>query len=244
MIKDKNSLYIVIPAYNESENIKSVVEDWYPIVEKYNGDGSSRLVIIDDGSKDDTYQIMQELAKSRPLFEPVTKMNGGHGATVLYGYKYALEHGADYVFQTDSDGQTLSSEFHDFWNLKNEYDMVIGDRTKREDGLSRWFVTKVLKLVVHICFGVSIADVNTPFRLMEADVLCEQIKYVPEDYNLTNVLIAVLYKKNNLKMKFLPITFRPRQGGVNSINMVRIISIGKQAVKDFIELRKSIDNIA
>lgn len=244
MIKDNETLYIVIPAYNESENIKSVVEDWYPVIEKYNGDGKSRLVIIDDGSKDDTYQIMKELAKTRPLFEPVTKINGGHGATVLFGYKYALENGADYVFQTDSDGQTLSSEFDAFWDLKNNYDMVIGDRTNREDGLSRWFVTKVLKLVVRICFGVSIADANTPFRLMEANVLQEQIKYVPKDYNLTNVLLSVLYKKNNLKMKFIPITFRPRQGGVNSINMVRIIGIGKQALKDFVELRKRIESLS
>ena len=50
MLFDK--LYIIIPAYNEESNIKQVIEDWYPIVEKYGGDGKSRLVIIDDGSKD------------------------------------------------------------------------------------------------------------------------------------------------------------------------------------------------
>ena len=110
-----DSLYIVIPAYNEEENIRAVIDDWYPIVEKYNGNGESRLVIVDDGSKDKTYAIMQEYAKERPFFTPITKPNGGHGATVLYAYHYALEHGADYVFQTDSDGQTLPEEFHDFW---------------------------------------------------------------------------------------------------------------------------------
>lgn len=49
-------LYIVIPAYNERETIKDVINDWYPVVEKVGAD--SRLVIINDGSKDDTYEIM------------------------------------------------------------------------------------------------------------------------------------------------------------------------------------------
>ena len=50
-----DKLYIVIPAYNEQDNIELVVNDWYPIIEKHNGNGQSRLVIIDDGSKDSTY---------------------------------------------------------------------------------------------------------------------------------------------------------------------------------------------
>ena len=47
-------LYIVVPAYNESENIKQLIQDWYPIVEFYNGEGNSRLVIVNDGSTDNT----------------------------------------------------------------------------------------------------------------------------------------------------------------------------------------------
>jgi glycosyltransferase involved in cell wall biosynthesis len=76
-------LYIVIPAYNEDENIETCINDWYPIVEKHNGNGESRLVIINDGSKDSTYEVMQKLAETRPLFIPLTKPNGGHGSTVL-----------------------------------------------------------------------------------------------------------------------------------------------------------------
>ena len=140
-----DKLYIVIPAYNEEENIRQVIDDWYPIIEKYHGNGESRLVIIDDGSKDSTYQIMKEYRKDKPLFLPLTKPNSGHGATILYGYQYALENQADYIFQTDSDGQTLPEEFHQFWKERFSYDMVIGWRNTREDGFSRVFVTKVLK---------------------------------------------------------------------------------------------------
>ena len=234
-----DKLYIVIPAYNESENIVDVVNDWYPVVEKFGGEGS-RLVIIDDGSKDNTYEIMQELASTRPLMEAVTKPNGGHGATVLYGYNYALENGADYIFQTDSDGQTLSSEFGPFWEQREQYDMVIGHRNKREDGFARKFVTKVLKFVIWLCFGVSVTDANTPFRLMKSGTLAKYIGLIPKDYNLSNVIVSVLYAKKGCAVKYIPITFRPRQGGVNSINMKRIFGIGKQAVKDFRVIAKAI----
>ncbi|RGS68515.1 glycosyltransferase family 2 protein [Roseburia inulinivorans] len=235
-----DKLFIVIPAYNEEENIRQVIDDWYPVVEAHNGDGESRLVIIDDGSKDSTFKIMEEYAKERPLFCPITKPNGGHGATVLYGYHYALEHGADYIFQTDSDGQTLPSEFEAFWEQRSLYDMVIGWRKGREDGASRVFTTKVLKLVIKVCFGVTVTDANTPFRLMKASILQEQIKLVPKDFNLSNVIITVIYTKKGLGVKYMPITFRPRQGGVNSINLKKIFKIGKQALKDFREINKAI----
>jgi len=235
-----DKLYIVIPAYNEQENIRNVINDWYPIVEKI-GNGS-RLVVIDDGSKDATYEIMQEAAKELAAFIPITKPNGGHGATVLYGYKYAIEAGADYIFQTDSDGQTLPDEFWQFWEMRAGYDMVIGQRKGRQDGLSRVFVTKVLKLVLWLCFHVRIPDANTPFRLMKVSKLKEQIGLIPDNYNLSNVLISVIYAKKRLAVKYLPITFRPRQGGTNSINMKKIIRIGRQAFKDFRHINSYLSN--
>lgn len=235
-----DKLYIIIPAYNEEENIKAVIEEWYPIVERYNGNGESRLVIIDDGSKDKTFSIMQEYARTRPLFHPITKVNSGHGATVLFGYRFAIQEKADYIFQTDSDGQTLPEEFHPFWKLRKQYDMVIGYRNKREDGISRIFVTKTLKLVLKLCFSVTVTDANTPFRLMKTTTLAENIGLVPPDFNLSNVIISVIYVKKKLGIKFIPITFRPRQGGVNSINFKKIVKIGKQAVKDFMVIRKTI----
>ena len=82
-------------------------------------------------------------------------------------YHPCFRHGADFVFQTDSDGQTLPSEFEQFWDQREAWDMVIGWRNNRQDGGSRIFVTRILRLVIRICFGVSVKDANTPFRLMK-----------------------------------------------------------------------------
>ena len=229
-------LYIVIPAYNEEDNIEAVIKEWYPIVEKI-GNGS-KLVIIDDGSKDNTYSILEDFSKKMEKLEGITKANGGHGATVLYGYNYAIEAGAD--FQTDSDGQTLAEEFWEFWELRDSYDMVIGSRIGRKDGASRVLVTKVLKLVIYLCFHVKITDANTPFRLMKSSTLKKYIGLIPMDYNLSNVMVSVIYGKKKLDVKSIPITFRPRQGGVNSINLKKIFSIGIQAIKDFRRMNQSL----
>lgn len=234
------TLYIVIPAYNEEANIRQVIEEWYPVIERHNENTMSRLVIIDDGSRDNTYAIIKECAQSRPFLSPITKTNAGHGATILYGYHYALAHNATYIFQTDSDGQTTSDEFEQFWNRKEDYDMVIGHRNHREDGISRIIVTKVLKFIIKLCFGVWITDSNTPFRLMNAASLKECMLLIPNDFYLANVMLSVIYTKKGYRVKYLPITFRARQGGVNSINITRIMKIGKQAWKDFKEINKTL----
>ncbi|MDO4621632.1 MAG: glycosyltransferase family 2 protein [Eubacteriales bacterium] len=236
-----DKLFIVIPAYNESENILRVVEGWYPVVEKHNGEGGSRLVVIDDGSKDNTYEILCEYATARPLMTVITKKNSGHGPTVRYGYQYAVEHGADYVFQTDSDGQTLPSEFEQFWEKRNKYDLLIGWRNHRKDGFGRVVVTRVLRMVIAHCFHAAVKDANTPYRLMHADQLKEYLPLIPEDFFLSNVLLTVIYTRKKKNICYMPITFRPRQGGVNSINYKRMVKIGIKALSDFRRLNKEID---
>lgn len=233
-----DKVYFIIPAYNEEENIASVLEEWYAVVNQCGME--SRLIVIDDGSKDSTYSIMQEFAKTHTQFEAITKPNSGHGATILYGYKYALQQKADYIFQTDSDGQTSPDEFRQFWEQRNDYDMVIGRRNKREDGFSRRLVAKILKLVILFFFHEKITDANTPFRLMKVEVLVKYIDLIPNDYNLANVLISIIFSKKKCKVSYIPITFRPRQGGVNSINIKSIMKIGKKAIMDFCVIRKQL----
>lgn len=231
-------LYIVMPAYNEQDNIAAVVAQWHLVVEKIGGE--SRLIIFNDGSKDNTFEVMKTLEKEYPRFVAETKPNSGHGATCLYAYRYALDHGANFVFQTDSDGQTSPDEFWQFWENRHDYDLGIGARNNRKDGFSRIVVTKTLKLIIRLIFGVSVKDANTPFRLIKGERLEEYLTVIPKDFFLSNVILTIVAVKRKHRIFWAPITFKPRQAGVNSINIKRIIKIGCHAVGDFIRINKQL----
>lgn len=237
----KDIIYFVMPAYNEEANIEEVIREWHPICEKINAEGhEAKLVIANDGSKDNTFDIMQQLQKKYPFFVPLDKPNSGHGATVLFLYHYAIDQGANYVFQTDSDGQTRPDEFWQMWENREKYDFQIGTRGGRQDGASRVFVTKTLRLVVWLMFHVWVKDANTPFRLLKIEKLNPILDIVPKDYNLANVAVSAIAVRWNYKIGWYPITFRPRQGGVNSINMKRIFGIGKKALGDFRQINRAL----
>lgn len=237
--------YFVMPAYNEAENIKETITEWYSIVEKINSKDNCEavLAIANDGSKDKTFQIMESVKDEYPLFEPINKPNGGHGQTVLFLYRHAISNGADYIFQTDSDGQTNPEEFWQMFEKRHDYDMQIGHRNHRQDGGSRVFVTKVLKLVVWLMFHEWVTDANTPFRLMQRDKLQSIMNVIPQDYFLCNVAITAIAKKWGYNIKFYPITFKPRQGGINSINFKRIVGIGWKALGDFNKINANLSKI-
>lgn len=236
-----SKIYFVMPAYNEAENIENTIQQWYPVVKKLADEGEeSRLAIANDGSKDNTFAIMQGLKEKYPLFEPLDKPNSGHGATVLYLYRHAIKNGADFIFQTDSDGQTNPDEFWQMWEKRKMFDFQIGYRKGREDGGSRIFVTKTLRLVVWMMFHVWVTDANTPFRLMATDKLQPIMDVIPTDYFLCNVAISAIAVKWHYKIGWYTITFKPRQGGVNSINMKRIFKIGWKALSDFMTINKKL----
>ena len=237
----KAQLFIVMPAYNEAENIEEVIRQWHPVCERINTEGHvAKLVIANDGSKDDTYQILCQLQENYHCLMPIDKPNSGHGATVLYLYRYAIAENATFVFQTDSDGQTLPEEFWQMWEHRHEFDFQIGTRGGRQDGTSRVFVTKTLRLVVWLMFHVWVKDANTPFRLMNAERLQAVMRFIPDDFFLANVAVSAIAVKKNEKIAWYPITFRPRQGGVNSINMKRIFKIGFKALGDFRRINRNL----
>ncbi|NLL02509.1 MAG: glycosyltransferase family 2 protein [Mollicutes bacterium] len=231
-------LYIVIPSYNEADNIIDVVNEWYKVVEKIGKE--SRLVIFDGESKDGTGKIVKKMTAKMPQLILESRPKCGHGPTVIMAYQYAIDNKADYVFQTDADGQTLSSEFWQFWENRKKHSAIIGHRNHRKDGLSRIVVTKTLKALLLCIFGTNVTDANTPFRLMNIKLLKKYLTKMPKDFNLPNVMLTVMFLKNKESVKFIPITFRPRQGGKNTINLKSITKIGLKATKDFRTMRKTL----
>ena len=230
------SLYIIAPAYNEENNIEDFVKAWYPVLEQY-GNEDSRLVVVNDGSKDHTYEKLCRLAAGRSRLVPLDKENGGHGSALLYGYRYAAEHGADFIFQTDSDGQTYVSDFEKFWKYRNSCDAIFAYRPVRGDGKKRQFIERVLCLIIRIIYGVKLPDVNAPFRLMKRSYIEEFLDCMPKDYNLPNVILTTAGAYCGKKIRFFKIHFGPRISGKNSINIGKIFKIGIKAPIDFIKIK-------
>ena len=159
--------------------------------------------------------------------------NQYHGPKLIALYDYAIKNGADYIFQTDSDGQTNPDEFEEFWNDRHIYDAILGNRTVRGDGKDRAFVEDVVCFLLKLYFGVNVPDANAPFRLMKSEVVEKYIRRMPRDYNIPNIMFATYFAHYNEKLCFKVISFKPRQGGENSINIPNIIKIGWNALGDF-----------
>lgn len=231
-----NTLYVVMPAYNEEANIAETVKSWYPVLEGKSED--SRLVIADSGSSDRTHEILEELQSEFPKLEILTDSDRQHGPKLIALYGYAISKGADYIFQTDSDGQTDPNEFGAFWDARASHDIILGHRKVRGDGKSRAMVEKVVCLLLRLYFRVKVPDANAPFRLMKSDVVAKYLGRLPEDYNIPNIMLTTYFVHYKENVEFRVITFKPRQGGKNSINIRKIFKIGRKALKDFRHFKK------
>ena len=237
MVKSGESIYIVMPAYNEEENIEAVVNEWYPIL-KY-GNSDSRLIIADSGSLDKTHEILVKLQKKYRQLKIVSNSDKQHGPKLMYLYKMAINNKIDWIFQTDSDGQTNPHEFKFFWNDRGQYDILLGNRIIRGDGWQRACVEKVVCWLLKIYFNVSVPDANAPFRLMRTSIVSKYIDNFEIDYNLPNIMLTTYFVYNSEKLIFKEISFKSRQGGVNSVNIPKIIKIGLNAIKDFRFFKKN-----
>lgn len=232
-----DSIYVVMPAYNEEDNIRDTVEQWYPVLA--GKDEKSRLVIDDSGSTDKTHAILSGLQKEYSKLVVLEGANRLHGPKVIALYDYAIKNGIDYVFQTDSDGQTDPNEFEAFWQMRKEYDGVFGNRTVRGDGADRAFIEKVVCFLLRMYFGVKIPDANAPFRIMRCDIIKKYLYNMPDEYNLPNIMLTTYYAYYGEKMTFKEISFKPRKAGTNSVNIPRIIKIGWSALGDFYSFKKT-----
>ena len=121
----------------------------------------------------------------------------------------------------------------------NGYKGIFGHRVVRGDGKSRAFVEKVVCFLLKCYFHVKVPDANAPFRLMNAKTVAKYLPKLDKDYNLPNIMMTTYFAYYKEEMTFKEVTFRPRQGGKNSINIRKIVKIGWKALKDFRKLKKA-----
>lgn len=216
MTHQEIELLIVMPVYNEQESIRKVVTEWLPEIER--ATVNFQLLAIDDGSTDDTPAILNSLRMEvGSRFEFISRGNRGHGQTCMQGYRLAVERKIPYILQIDSDGQSDPRYFSDFWNRRNDYDVIYGKRV-RQDGIRRIVASLILKLSLRLLARVDCVDPNVPYRLMNTRRCATSIALVPTSVSLANVALAVsLRREAAVRHGSVEIGFPPRHGGEASV---------------------------
>jgi dolichol-phosphate mannosyltransferase len=225
-------LMVVIPIYNEAENIQAVIEEWLPAFAK--ATERFQVILINDGSRDNTGAIIENMAaRSEGKLRSISQANAGHGRACRTGYELATAADPDWVFQIDSDGQCDPQYFPKFWELREQADCIFGQRVRRDDGLGRMVISALCRFAV---WGVThqwTPDPNVPYRLLRTTVLRNALAQIPPTFDLQNVALSfVLSKTSGLRWVRIPIHFRARRAGENSINFRRIIAMGFKMIRE------------
>ncbi|MEO7934287.1 MAG: glycosyltransferase family 2 protein [Chthoniobacterales bacterium] len=230
-------IIVVIPIYNEEANIQKVALEWNTALASTGA--SFQILAINDGSRDGTAAVIDQLSAKIPAIRAIHKANSGHGRSCRHGYEMALREGARWIFQIDSDGQCDPSYFSEFWAQKDGHDCVFGFRSERGDGMGRKLIQICCRWATGFATLKDLKDPNVPYRLMRREVMEKAIAGIPADFNLQNIALTLrLFRQKEVRWKFIPIKFRPRQGGSNSINYLNIISLGWEMLGDLKRLRR------
>lgn len=229
-------LAIVVPIYNEAATIESVVSSWMQVLDTTGA--RFQFILINDGSTDSSSSVLQKLESQHPQkIIVVDKPNSGHGRSCRVGYSAAAAATCvDWVLQIDSDGQCDPSYFPEFWGAREEADCIFGKRVKRDDGLARALTSRFCRMGATILGGYDMTDPNVPYRLIRREILAKAIKRIPSSFNIHNVALTFILKKTpGLRWTYVPIRFRQRQGGKNSINLMNVAHWGTDML---LELRR------
>lgn len=223
---------VVMPAYNEAGCIEEVAREWVEAV--------GRVLIVNDGSRDETGAILDRLAAELPALRVIHQPNSGHGVALMTGYRAALETGASWIFQTDSDGQFRASDFHLLWERRGDSEFLAGRRFNRDDHPARIWLSRVHARILQMLFGVALADSNVPYRLMRATLLRRYLKRIPADAFAPNVMLSVLAARDGHELGFIPVSHRARQTGVVSIRGWKTFQVGLLVFRQLLGFRRAL----
>lgn len=199
IISNGANIFVVIPAYNEAKRIGQVLEDLSVLPYK--------VIVVDDGSDDNTAEIVSSYDKVSLLRH---KINRDQGAALQTGNQYALSQGADIIVHFDGDGQFLAKEIAELIRPISEkgYDMVFGSRFlgKKSDlpFLKQYIIFPLARLVNRVFLGIKTTDPQSGFRAMNRSS-AEKIKIEQDGKAHCSEIMAKAFEYK-LKVKEVPIT--------------------------------------
>lgn len=208
---------VIIPAYNEQENIEKVIKrlnDNYP---------SYDYLIVNDCSADKT----GEICHSNGYCHLDLPVNLGIGGGVQTGYKYALEKGYDCAVQMDGDGQH-DPKFLDAVTApieSGEADVVIGSRFVEKEGFQssafRRLGIRFLSGLIRLCCGAKVKDVTSGYRAVNRSFIEFYANEYADDYPEPEAIVAA--KLSGGRITEVPVVMCEREGGVSSIGPLRSV---------------------
>jgi dolichol-phosphate mannosyltransferase len=240
MARDEVQLSVVMPVFNEAESIEGIVEDLgrelFALLERV------EVIVVDDCSTDETAEILGRLAADRPWLDVQRAAeNAGHGPSVMRGLALAR---ADWVFQLDSDGQFVVSEFGRLWERRDDADLLLGVRESRHDPLHRLLLTRVVRIVTSLLAGRRMSDANTPFRLVRRPLVEEMRVYLEPGTLAPNILIALGASVRGWRVVDVPVTHLARERGVSTLRKVRLLKFSLRGLAQLVAFRYRIARAA
>ncbi len=227
------SISVFFPCYNEQDNIAGVLEKAVVVLEKLNAD--FEVIIVDDGSSDDTGKIADELARGNDRIKVVHhRGNLGYGAALQSGFNAATK---ELVFYTDGDGQFDINEMPALLGLMGQYDIVSCYRLNRQDNLIRkingWCWTKLVCLL----FGMKIRDIDCAFKLYKREIF-DNIKLVSAGALIDAEILARAVRKGYLVVQ-QGVHHYPRTAGAQTgANLHVILRAFKELFRLWKQIRK------
>jgi glycosyltransferase involved in cell wall biosynthesis len=205
-------LSIVLPAYNERDNVVPVVEQALEVLPRLAHE--FEVVLVDDGSSDDTAAVAAELVhEHHPRVRLLRhRENLGYGAAIRTGFEHASY---DLVFYTDSDRQFDIAEVEYFLPMMAHHDVVIGFRVYRYDSFLRSIVSWVYNCIVRVLFRVRVRDVDCAFKLFRREVL-QKITIECENFFVDTELVAKA-RKWNFRIAEKGVRHYPRLAGETTV---------------------------
>lgn len=216
-MEKKSKVLIIIPAYNEAENIEKVAGNLIQNFPQYD------YIIVNDGSSDDTAQIC--IKNHYELLN--LPINMGIGGAVQTGYRYARDKGYDMAVQIDGDGQHdvafLEGMVH--YIEEGEADYVIGSRFVEKEGFQssrlRRIGIKFLSMLGWVLTGVRVKDITSGYRLVNRRFIQIFAEDYPADYPEPEAMvIAAVYGG---KIKEYPVVMKDRENGTSSITIKKSV---------------------
>lgn len=213
-----------MPVHNEAGVIADVVTEWISELDALALD--YEILVYDDGSTDDTTQILDRLRQSRPRLVVRRHANRGHGATVLRGYREAR---GEWILQVDGDGEIPAASFPALWERRRSYDLVLGVRTGRRSSPDRRLVSWMAPVLVWLLFRQRLHDVNTPFRLMRRAAFEPIVAALPDRCVAPNVALCGLAARAKLRTAETPVRHQGRRAGRTSLRGLRVWRLAVRA---------------